>query len=130
MNHHFVTAAVIIFWVGLVHSVLGEKLIFQRLRHPGSLVPVHGGRLLGAGHVRILWASWHGVTVFGWAMGAVLLHLADPAVSSGAIGGFVAHAFALSALAAALLVLVGTRARHPGWAGLLAVAVFTWLGAG
>jgi hypothetical protein len=32
MNTCFVAAAAIAFVVGLVHSVLGEKLIFRRLR--------------------------------------------------------------------------------------------------
>ncbi len=125
MNHYFVAAAVTIFLVGLVHSLLGEKLIFQRLRHKGSMVPSHGGNVLGPDHVRILWATWHIVTVFGWSMGAVLLHVS---AATHATARFMTEAIALSALAASLLVFIGTRARHPGWAGLLAVAVFAWLG--
>ena len=125
MNTYFLAAAATIFLVGLAHSVLGEKLIFQRLRHNGRMVPSHGSHVLGSGHVRILWASWHIVTVFGWSMGLLLLQLATAA---GPTSGFVAQAIALSALVAALLVFVGTRARHPGWAGLLAVSVFVWLG--
>ncbi len=31
-------------------------------------------------------------------------------------------------LAASGLVLIGTKGRHPGWAGLLGVAVLVWLG--
>ncbi len=128
MNTYFVAAAAIAFVVGLVHSVLGEKLIFQRLRINGHLVPTKGGTVLGAGHVRILWASWHIVTVFGWCMGTVLLQLAGPS-SLDTGSRTVVQAFAVSALAACGLVLVGTRARHPGWMGLLAIAVCLWIGA-
>lgn len=127
MNRYFVAAAAIAFLVGLVHSVLGEKLIFQRLRQGTALVPTNGGHVLGESHVRILWASWHIVTVFGWCIAAVLLRLSLPATAE-SLTGFVVPTFALAALAGAALVLVGTRARHPGWVGLLAMAVCTWLG--
>ena len=127
MNTYFVAAAATAFGVGLVHSVLGEKLIFQRLRRGGGLVPTHGGNVLGEGHVRIIWASWHLVTVFGWCMAAVLLRLALPAAPEGPTG-FDVHAIALAAFTGAALVFVGTRARHPGWIGLLAIAVCAWLG--
>jgi multidrug transporter EmrE-like cation transporter len=127
MNRYFVAAAAIAFVVGLVHSVLGEKLIFQRLRHGGDLVPTHGGNVLGERHVRILWATWHIVTVFGWGMGAVLLRLALAAAPEASTGSVV-QAIALAALVGAALVLFGTRAKHPGWIGLLAIAVCAWLG--
>ena len=126
MNVYFIAAASIAFVVGLVHSVLGEMLVFRRLRH-GGWVPTHGGNVLDKRHVRILWASWHIVTVFGWCMGAVLWHLAQPSTTPGATG-WVAQAFALAMLAASALVFVGTQARHPGWAGLLAIAACVWLG--
>ena len=127
MNGYFAAAAVFAFGVGLVHSVLGEILVFSRLRQPGLWVPTRDGTLLGEGHVRILWATWHGLTVFGWCMGAVLLHMAWPATLANT-RAFVIQAFAIAALAAAALVFGGTRARHPGWIGLLAIAGCAWLG--
>ncbi len=127
MNNYFVAAAAFAFVVGLAHSVLGEKLIFQRLRQGGGLVPTNGGKLLSERHVRILWASWHIVTVFGWGMGAVWLRLALPAAPQAATGIGV-QAIAIAALVGAALVFFGTRAKHPGWIGLLAIAVCAWLG--
>ena len=127
MNPYFAAAAAIALVVGLVHSMLGEILIFRRLRQPGRLVPTRGGTLLGEGHVRILWASWHIVTVFGWAMGALLLRLAWTAANEN-VAAFAVDVFALSALAASALVLIGTLGKHPGWIGLLAMAACTWLG--
>jgi hypothetical protein len=53
MNAYFVAAAVLTFAVGGAHSVLGEVLIFSRLR-AGGLVPTQGGARLREGHVRIL----------------------------------------------------------------------------
>jgi hypothetical protein len=128
MNRLLVAAAVLAFIVGLVHSVLGERMVFRRMRR-GGFIPTDGGRVIGEGHVRILWASWHVLTVFGWCLAAVLLWLAR-APALGASEGFIADAVAAAMLAGSALVLVGTRARHPGWAGLLGVAVLTWLGKG
>lgn len=126
MNIYLATAAVLAFLVGLVHSVLGERLIFGRLRQ-GRLVPTNGGSLLQERHVRILWASWHVLTVFGWCIAAVLLWLSLPS-SNPSSALFIEQAIVFSMLAGSALVLLGTRARHPGWVGLLAVAAFVWLG--
>ncbi len=126
MNTYFVVAAAIAFVVGLVHSVLGEILIFRRMRLRG-VVPTHGGNVLGERHVRIIWASWHIVTVFGWCLGAVLWRLSLPTSPAGP-AVFIEQAIVLAALVASALVLFGTLGKHPGWIGLLAMAACTWLG--
>ncbi len=126
MNWYFLAAAALAFVVGLVHSVLGEILIFRRMRQ-GRLVPTNGGNLLGAGHVRILWAAWHVVTAFGWCIAAVLLQMSLPSASAH-LTSFIERAFVVAPLAGSALVFIGTRARHPAWVGLLAVAVLVWLG--
>lgn len=127
MNPYFIAAAALAFVVGLVHSVLGEILIFRRMRKPGRIIPTDGGSILRAHHVRILWASWHVVTAFGWGMAAILVWLAQPA-ARGVADGFLEHAIAVSMLVGSVLVLIATKARHPGWVGLLGVAVLVWLG--
>ena len=83
--------------------------------------------MLGEGHVRILWASWHVLTVFGWGIASILLWLAFHA-SARSNAGFIENAIAVSMLCGSGLVFVGTRARHPGWVGLLGVAVLVWVG--
>ncbi len=127
MNLFFAAAAALTFAVGLIHSLFGEKLIFQRMRPQGGLIPTQGGPVLRGPHVRILWASWHALTAMGWGMGAILGWLALPASASLAQSAVV-QAITASMLAGAVLVLVGTRGRHPGWAGLLGVAVLVALG--
>lgn len=122
----FTAAAVLAIIVALVHSILGEIMIFRRLRKPGRVIPSDGGdRLLGS-NVRILWASWHVLTVFGLGMAAMLLRLASSTRT--AEHDFIAHTIVVSMLGGSVLVLVGTRGRHPGWIGLLGVAVLVWLG--
>lgn len=126
MHTYLFVAGLLALVVGVVHSVLGEILIFSRMRNDG-LVPTSGEPILRERHVRILWASWHIVTVFGWALGAILLRIAFPSTGH-VVPVFVTNTIVASMLVSSFLVLVGTKGMHPGWLGLLGVAVFTWLG--
>ena len=126
INWYLLGAAVLIFLVGLAHTVLGEILIFRRMRI-GTLVPTDGGTVLMERHVRILWATWHAVTALGWGAGLMLYWLARQPASSGDFAP-IEFALAISMLVAAILVFVGTKARHPGWIGLAGVAALVWLG--
>ena len=126
MKNCLAAAAALAFVVALVHSVLGERLIFRRMRQ-GQLIPTNGGKVIGEGHVRILWASWHALTVFGWLAAAILLWLSLASVPEG-VQALLSTLIAIAMLLAALLVLVGTRGKHPGWVGLLGVGVLAWLG--
>lgn len=119
-------AAVLAVVTGIVHSILGERLIFRHLRG-ASFVPSRSAPPLGERHVRILWASWHLVSILGWALASLLWRVAQQdgaAVSADCLVQLAACSF----LAGALLVLVGTRGRHPGWIALAAVALLAWLG--
>jgi ABC-type Mn2+/Zn2+ transport system permease subunit len=126
MNSYFVAAAFLAFLVGLVHSILGEVLIFRRMRR-GGLIPTEGGALLRESNVRILWASWHVLTVFGWLVAAILFWLSRQS-SQQSSHAFIESAIIVSMLAGSAFVLVGTKARHPGWVGLLGVAILVWMG--
>lgn len=116
MNLPLAAAAVLVLIVGLVHSILGEILIFRHQpRSPGGVRT----------HQRpfdILWATWHIATVFGFAFAALLWWLAvvpEPFPLRGALLTTAAAAYAIGGV----LVFVGTRARHPGWIGMLGVAL-------
>lgn len=126
MNTYLFAAGALAFFVGLVHSVLGEVLIFKRMR-VGGIVPSNGGKVIGPGHVQILWASWHLVTALGWLMAATLLWLGITPASADTLS-FLLTAIGVACVCSAALVAGATRGRHPGWAGLLGVAVLTWLG--
>ena len=128
MNTYLVAAAALAFIVGLVHSVLGEVMVFSRMRQ-GLLVPTNGGSVLQQRHVRILWASWHVLTMFGWSFAAMLFLLASEPPAAH-LRVLLLQATAIAMFFGSLLVFYGTKARHPGWLGLLGVAVLTWLGIG
>lgn len=120
-------AAIVAIFTGIVHSALGERLIFRHLRS-GSLVPSKGAAPLLGRHVRILWATWHLASVFGWALAAILFWLAvNPRAP---LATLVASAIVAAYAGGALLVLLATRGRHPGWLALAAVAALTWIALG
>lgn len=124
MQTYFLIAAIVSVLVGIVHSLLGEILIFGKLR-AGGLVPTQAAPPLESRNVRILWATWHTASVFGFGFSAVLFAAAsghthlDSSTLHAVIGAF---------FAASALVLIATKGKHPGWVGLLAVAVLVYLG--
>lgn len=123
MNGFFIAAAALAALVGLIHSVMGERFIFRRLRK-GGLVPSIGGEALRESHIRILWASWHVVTLLGWCIAVLLFRLSYLQSET----AFVAGAIIVTMVGSAAVVFLGTRGRHPGWVGLLGVALLTGLG--
>ncbi len=121
-------ASVLAIATGVVHSLLGEIMIFRHLRR-SAVVPSQPAPPLQERHVRILWATWHLASVFGWALAGLLWRLAQNpgfALPASTVLGATAAAF----LAGALLVLVGTRGRHPGWIALGAVGILSWAALG
>jgi hypothetical protein len=127
MQTMLAAAGVLSLATGLAHSVLGEALIFRHVR-VGSLVPTIGAPPLRERNIRIIWATWHLATVFGWAFAAILFKLAITPHNS-SLGALILDAIVVAHIGGALLVLIGTKGRHPGWIALAAVAALTWFGA-
>jgi hypothetical protein len=128
MQSLLITAAVLATVTGVVHSLLGEWLIFRHLRVSAIVPSLPAPPLLGR-NVRILWATWHLASVLGWALAGLLWQLAhspEAVLAASTVLGVTAAAF----LAGSLLVLVGTRGRHPGWVALGAVAALSWAAIG
>lgn len=125
MNPLFMLAAVVLAVVALAHSVLGEVLVFRSLRTQG-LVPTAGRPVLREPQVRILWGTWHLVTVLGLALSALLWRLGTTPWTDAALAAWVADVAGVATLASGILVFCATRGRHPAWAPLLAVAALVW----
>ena len=120
MNNSFIAAAALTIATGLAHTVIGEILIFRRLRR-GTLVPTFGGDVLRERHVRILWASWHALTLLAWSMAAMLIVMA--AAPMGEVTLTITRLISVGIAAGAGAVLMGTRGRHPGWLAMSVVAI-------
>jgi hypothetical protein len=126
-NWCFFTAGFLMTVIGLIHSLLGERLIFGRMRS-GGLIPTNGGQVLREPYVRILWATWHVATAMAMGIAVVLFWLALP--SSRPMGqSLAAVAIIGTMIVSSSLVLVATKGKHPGWAGMLCVAVLAAIGA-
>jgi hypothetical protein len=123
MNAVLLAAAVLTLILGIVHSVMGEVLIFQPLAKStaaGANPPI------AQRHINILWATWHLASVFGWALAAILcalaLNSAPPAVAL-----IITRVVAVAMFSTAAIVLIGTRGRHPGWIVMLVIAMLICL---
>ena len=123
MNLFLVIAGILCILVGIIHSILGEILIFKNLRE-GSVIPTIAPSPLRERNIRILWATWHLASVFGWGLSAVLIKLSF--IESNHSREIVQY-IAYSMLAAGALVFVATKTKHPGWIGLWGVAILCWL---
>ena len=126
MNAYLIAASCLLFIVGLVHSTIGEIRIFSKMRHKGWLVPTEGGVNISERQVRILWASWHISTVLAWGICIILWRLSFSS-SDLATREFILNITLPSTLISSLVVLVGTNGKHPGWMGLLGVAILLWI---
>lgn len=126
MNAWLIAAAVLLVLVGAVHSVGGEILIFRRMRS-AALIPTNGGTVLREPHVRILWATWHLVTILGVVPAAAMVWLALPE-NAALLQSGAPLTLGATMLAGALLVFVATKGKHLGWAGLLGVAALIGMG--
>ena len=129
MNIYFLIAGILCFILGLVHSILGEILIFSSKRDKGRIVPSKKGPGLRESHLRIIWATWHLASVFGWAFGVVVIKISSInntlSVESTDI---IIQSIIYAMIAGSLLVLIGTKGRHPGWIVLLTIGILLIIG--
>ena len=129
MNTYLLTAAILCFVLGIAHSVLGEFLIFNSKRYKGNLVPSKQTEDLKERHLRILWATWHLASVFGSGIGAILMKLSlGKSQLNVAIADVVIQPIIYTMLLSSILVLIGTKGKHPGWIVLLSICVLVILG--
>ncbi|WP_422362228.1 hypothetical protein [Reichenbachiella sp.] len=129
MNLYFLTAGILCFILGLIHSFLGEFLIFKNKRKKGWLVPSLSSPDLKERHLRILWATWHLASVFGWCIGAILIQISgDPSDTNSSLATFIFESSMYAMFLSSGLVLVGTKGRHPGWIVLAVIGYLLMIG--
>lgn len=124
MRTMLVSAAVLILLLGVVHSYLGERYILIRLFRRTELPRLFGSDRFTRHTLRF---AWHLTTVVWLGVAVLLLVLADvgPAPAPTRTVGMVVAA---TALASAVVTLVGSRTRHPAWFVFLAIAALSWAG--
>lgn len=129
MNIYFLISGILCFLLGISHSILGEYLIFNSKRDSGALVPTLGDENLKERHLRILWATWHLASVFGWCIGVILIkfsvHQSD--INLGATE-LIVWCIVWTMLFSSLIVFTATNGKHPGWIVLLVIGVLLLTG--
>lgn len=122
-------AGILCFALGLTHSILGEYLIFNSKRNKGSIVPTKGTPELKERHLRIIWATWHLASVFGWCIGVVIISVAiSQSNSDSEWARLIIGSVIVTMVLASILVLVGTKGKHPGWIVLLLISILLLFG--
>lgn len=114
----FLSAGILIL-VALIHSILGEYLIFKRMR-VGKLVPTQAQPILRERYVRILWATWHMASLLGLSIAIIFIQLGT--TPEAALHQPIVITACAGLAASSALVFFATKGMHPGWAGLLIAA--------
>ncbi len=122
MNLSLAIAGGLTLLLSLAHSILGERMVLRRLMGWDGR-GADGARVLSEQQRRVLWASWHLVTVFGFGFAALLA----TASRSGSFAG-AQSILAVTFIGAAIHWLVATRGRHPAYVVLLIIAALTAFG--
>ena len=122
MNTYLVVAAGISAVGGVLHSILGERLILSKLAT--AELPENLGSPVFA--LRVLRLFWHLVSVAWFGFTVLLVLLASMPASDDAQR--LVWAIALTFLASAVVSFIVSRGKHFSWGVLLIIAVLTWLG--
>lgn len=128
MNQYLWVAGLLCFILGLIHSILGEVLIFRNLRKSKKIIPTITKSKLKERHLRIIWATWHLTSLFGWCIGAILLEVATKYnIQTNELLQFILTSTTITMFCSSLLVFIATKGKHLGWAILSIIGILTLL---
>lgn len=121
MNWPLLLAGIGALLLGIGHSVIGEQMIFRGLND--RLARSEGRPALSEQQVRVLRAAWHLLTLFGFALGALLIGSAIPDLVLDSV-----LVIGIAMAVSAAYWLPATRGRHPAWIVLLLIAALCFWG--
>ncbi|MEW6194287.1 MAG: hypothetical protein AB1521_03910 [Bacteroidota bacterium] len=116
MNITLYIAAFLTTIVGVAHSYLGERYILVPLSRRKDLPKIFGSTEFT---IRTLRFAWHITSIAWWGFAAVFVLLANPPVTSQALGTVVGITF----LAHFVFVLVSSRGKHLSWVLFLIIGL-------
>ena len=124
MNIYLLISGILTILLGVVHSILGEFLIFKNKRKPGKIVPTIVNSDFKERQLRIIWTTWHLASFFGWCIGIYLLQISLNQNKFGSeLIDFLINPAICMMFASSILVLIGTKGKHPGWIVLLVIGI-------
>ncbi|MEX2182318.1 MAG: hypothetical protein WD771_09775 [Gemmatimonadaceae bacterium] len=131
MNWWLVVGAMLLLGAAVAHSLLGEKVVLQRLFRRAA---EREGPNRRAGDDPLtrqtLSLAWHSLSVVLVGLAAILFEAARDGAAFGTAWRPVMMLLTATFVALAALSLVIARGRHVGWMWFLAVAAATWLSMG
>lgn len=113
-------AALLLVFIGVAHSYLGERYLLIRLFRRDNLPKLYGGQTFTKNTLRF---AWHVTTIAWWGFAAILVHLAQGPLSAHVIAGIIGITFLLHALVS----LVGAKGKHLSWLFFIAIGVMALL---
>lgn len=114
-------AATLLFLVGLMHSLLGEKNLIRPLLAKEDFPVVLGSQRNGR---LTLWFGWHALTLFWWAQAYVLMQMAVD-IETAARTTLIALCVACGTLG--LVALLVSKGKHLSWVFFLPLAaILAW----
>ncbi len=127
INPYILIAGVLTIILSIIHSILGEHLIFSKKREQNKLVPSKANHSSEERHLRIIWATWHLSSCFGPCIGILLIKASSISTTNPLLVLLIQLAIPTMFITS-LIVLVGTKGKHPGWFVLFLIGVFLVLG--
>ncbi|MEM7278349.1 MAG: hypothetical protein AAF385_09500 [Pseudomonadota bacterium] len=116
-----IAAAALVVFIGLVHSILGERFILLRLfRQP--LPPLFGSDDFTKKTLRF---AWHITTLAWFGLAAIIVHISEASADRAVILTIIGLTFGASALVA----LLASRGKHYSWLVFGVIAVLCFLAA-
>jgi len=113
-------AAILLFSIGIAHSVLGERYILIRLFRKSSLPPLFGGEEFTRQTLRF---AWHITTVVWWGFAFILLNMDGDYDLRRLLLATVTSVFSLSFL----IALIASKGKHYSWVIFAAIAILCFL---
>ncbi|MBX2816853.1 MAG: hypothetical protein KTR24_12675 [Saprospiraceae bacterium] len=123
-NGYLFAAGMSTILLALCHSILGETMIFGKLRKRMAKNKENPGPFLSDAKRAILWASWHLSSILGICIAFPLLAFSSSeGLPDSESFYFLINCLSLGMLGSSLLVATATKGRHPGWIVLLLIAI-------
>jgi hypothetical protein len=124
MNNFLLLSGIVAIALGLCHSILGERLIFNRIKRTEHLDRQETDLLS-----KRLWAAlrttWHLTSLLGFGFAAMLFWMSISETSRGQ-QHWPSLIITVTFLLSAVFWLIGTRGKHPGWIPMVLIALLVW----
>lgn len=122
MNTYYQTAAVLVFLLGVVHSLVGEQYYLRKLFR--RELPFYVGSEAFVNHTTRI--SWHLSTIAWFGLAYILNTIAGDAENP--FSTTIAYTVAAIFFASAILAAAASKGRHLNWIAYLLISLTTWLG--